>query len=68
MNKIVTYGDQYRKYYKVDDRTYYTYDDAVRDYKKYYQMVDPIEESKEEREAREKAEKREKRINMILGE
>lgn len=67
MNKIVTYGDEYRKYYKVDDRTYYTYDDAVRDYK-YYQMVDPIEESKEELEAREKAEKREKRINMILGE
>ena len=66
MNKIVTYGDEYRKYYKVDDRTYYTYDDAVRDYK-YYQMVDPFE-SKEEREAREKAEKREKRINMILGE
>ena len=66
MNKIVTYGNRYGKYYKVDDRTY-TYDDAVRDYKKYYQMVDPFE-SKEEREAREKAEKREKRINMILGE
>lgn len=66
MNKIVTYGNRYGKYYKVDDRTY-TYDDVVRDYK-YYQMVDPIEESKEEREAREKAEKREKRINMILGE
>ena len=28
MNKIVTYGDEYRKYYKVDDRTYYTYDDV----------------------------------------
>ena len=74
MKEIITYGDQYGKWYEVKGtdgycKTFKEYQHAKDYYNTYYMSVDSYEESEEDkmvRLAREKAIERNKRIDSIL--